>query len=239
MRRLIGFVPWIYVVAFIVCGAFGAAFTYGFLKGLDLLAFASLFSALASLLVAGGTILLAWYTSGSVRATQAILENQATNFRKAQTVALINQYNQVPLQLNSDIAVTPYNAFCEIVNFAEQPGQARFLKEFYNSQRRESEADDNRRKQYRALVECFPTILNFYMHAEQLYAEDVLDRQMFANRFSPQLFLLCEAMPKLNAVIEAVTPDAVQRLDRLKAVCQDWIKRNSERFDATSDMLNQ
>ena len=232
MQRLIGFVPWIYALAFIACGAFGAAFTYGFFKGLDPLAFASLFSAFASLLVAGGTILLAWYTSGSVRATQAILENQATNFRKAQTVALINQYNQVPLQLNSDIAVTPYNAFCEIVNFAEQPEQARFLKEFYNSQRRESEADDNRRKQYRALVECFPTILNFYMHAEQLYAEDVLDKQMFVNRFSPQLLLLCEAMPKLNAVIQAVTPESLERLAPLKTICQDWIERKSGRSRA-------
>ncbi|HEY1884103.1 MAG TPA: hypothetical protein VGG51_13795 [Candidatus Cybelea sp.] len=173
--------------------------------------------------------MLAWYTSASVRTTQAILQNQASNFQKAQTIDLITQYFQLPLQLNSDVAITPYNAFCQILLYADRPAEARVLKEFYNKQRQDNLADENRRKQYRALVECFPTILNFYMHAEQLYSEDVLDKRMFANRFSPQLLSLCEAMPKLNDVIQAVTPDSLERLTRLKTLCEGWIARTSSR----------
>lgn len=204
-----------------MAGVLGALLTYA-LTNESLEAWASVGAAVASVAVAAATYVLARYTLRSVQVTERILETETDNFRKKQTIALSTDYFQVPIQLNSDTSLTPYMAHCDLIIFSKRLPEVRLLKAQYNKHDPKSQADRNRRKQYRSLVESIPVILNFYRNADLQYFEEIIDRPMFLRRFSDSLLQCLKAIAILNPELEAVPLEQLQLMDRLKGVCEDW-----------------
>lgn len=88
------------------------------------------------------------------------------------------------------------------------------------------------RRQYRVLVGSVPLLLNFYSNASQLYAENVLDKQMFLNRFTGPFLRMLKAIETLNPVTEAIPAGGLTAMQPLKGTCEDWLKKKNVELDS-------
>ena len=186
---------------------------------------------LASVAVAATTLLLALFTRRSVLATENMLANQTDNFRKDHTVKLINQYFQVPMQLDANISITLHNAHTDLYIYSQKLDKVKGLKAAFAVPPADEEHNKYRR-QYRVLVGSVPLLLNFYLNAAQLYAENVLDKQMFLNRFTGPFLRMLKAIETLNPVTEAIPAGGLTAMEPLKGICENWLKKKNMELDS-------
>jgi hypothetical protein len=183
----------------------------------------AIFAAVAAALAAIATLVLAFFTSQSVKTTRDILANENLNFRKATTIRLIERWFSEPQPVYAGLSLTPQNAVSEILIWGASPAKLKQLK-YAVSQPITSEGDKLRHKRYLTLTESFGVVLNFFMIAAQLFWQEALDNRLFFNTFAKTFLSLWDAMHEANAVVEAVEQERIARLSKFKEACEEWLK---------------
>ena len=90
-----------------------------------------------------------------------------------------------------------------------------------------NDKEKTEREQYRAVIESVTVVLNFFSVAAMFNDRDFLDERAFFNTFARTFVKLWEALLKVNAIVEAATPEQIAQLAAFKVRCDDYIKENS------------
>lgn len=205
-----------------------------------------IFAAFAAASAAIGTLILAWMTrnlasatnamavatqkmgvktEASVRATEAILANQADSFRKGQTITLMDQYFQVPIRL-ADISLTPYSAHNDMVCFVRRLDEVKQMKALHDKrlsgQSPTTQVEAKLLAQRDSLFQSIPITLNFYQLASYEFFEGVLDENMFLKCFADPFLSALEMIKVLNPILEPVPEESLKELDSFRAKCEEW-----------------
>jgi hypothetical protein len=165
-------------------------------------------------------------TAAAVIATKELASTQELTFRKAETAKLIWSYFQDPVQASHNISITVHNAVSEILNFSTKLERLKELKVKY-SQEPTSDKEKTERKQYRTVAEAVTIVSNFFSVAAMFNDRDFLDERAFFNTFARTFVKLWEALLKVNAIVEAATPEQIAQLGRFKVRCEDYVKQNA------------
>jgi hypothetical protein len=221
----------------LVAAIVGAVVTFCLMRFLAVHRFPSeVVGAAASIFVAAGTLSLAYFTWQSVIKTSEVIANENSNHDKAIendraleririTVNLVAQYFQSPVQVSSDIQLTVHTASSQITIYAGQMDELKRLKEeFYKNQNAGDEVGDKRqRDQYKVLIVSFSVVLNFYMYANQMLRQGILDERLFMNTFARGFMALYLALLEVHPVIVAVPIESIMDLGPFKNACQAFL----------------
>ena len=203
----------LYVVIALSCSIFGAAIVYGFVKGISPEAFGGVLSGV-------GTLALAWFTWRSISKTSDVIANGNFIHRTNVTIDFMNQWLLTPVQVTSIISITPQNAASQLLMCANSLHDLRALKAAYNPT-----GTDNRDEQYRTVVESFSVVLNFFMIALQLLRGTIIEAPLFLSTFASTFASTFDAMLVVNAEIEAIPTELIERRRDLYEICTDWLAR--------------
>jgi hypothetical protein len=203
-----------YAAVLLGSGFIGAVVVYALYHGLAV-------ETLASLLVAAGTLYLAFWTRQSVAKTQEIVSNDDNHQRTSVTIDLIKSYMWEPIQASATLSLTPHAAVSQVRNAAKDLGKLEHLKAiFYSAQ---TPPNEEARNQYRAIAESIPIASNFFHFANELRQRDVLNLQLFMNSFAITLIKTYEAMLEINPIVQAAQPESLESLEEFRAISQRWV----------------
>lgn len=197
----------------------------------------AIFAAWAAAAAAIATTSLALLTWSSVKTTEKILAHEDANVRKATTIRQIEHYFQTPVQVTSDISLTPQSALSQILFYSKEIGKLQELKVRF-AQTPRDEDDKIARKQYQATVESFGVVLNFFMFVAQLYFQGCLDDRLFLNTFAMVFLRLWDAMAKVENVAKADIASQVEHLSTFKLACEKWIAAHPRTEGTVLDKSN-
>lgn len=208
-----------YVGAFVCCGLLGAIISFLlYFRRLPLEAIGTL-GAIGGIVVAGGTLILAYFTRESVRGTAYLIASDDANKCVDRSIDLLNRYFLMPIQVTQTIALPPQAANSQIRLFGGTKLQEALALKAQYSESGTTGADE----QYRTIVASFHILLNFYRVARQLLGQRVLNRRLFMNSFAKTFIKSFDAMLVLNASIEAVSSADIEDLRNLRIDCEKYL----------------
>ena len=221
--KFVASVAWYSPIA-VASGLIGGLLTYAFYRGIAP-------ETCASLLVAAGTLYLAYWTRQSVAKTQEIISNDDNHQRTSVTIDLMKAYMWEPVQVTATLSLTPHSAVSQLRNAVKNPDRLTELKAIYFSGH--AHQNEEARNQYRAITESIPVASNFFNFANELRQRDVVNLQLFMNSLAITFIKAYEAMQEVNTIVEAVPPGGFGSLEEFRAICQRWIDERKEGVSAS------
>lgn len=198
----------------LLSGIVGASIVFAYFHDLSVEAF-------ASILVALTTLVLAAFTRQSVAKTDEVIQSEREGRRISTTLDLINQYQQVPIQVTKDISLTVHTAASNLHSMAAQIDDFKALKAEYEAN---PQAETRNAQQYVATVSAQAVFGNFYLNANQMLWLGLLHERLFMNNFAMSFLATYEALKRINAIVHTVESPTLERLDDMKAACEDWLE---------------
>jgi hypothetical protein len=186
-------------------------------------------AALASILAAAATFVLAYFARQSISVATAAINNDKMERAITRTLELMTRYTQTPIQVTSTICVTPHTAASAIVQASKKIDETRGLKKLFDES--PNTTDSNAHEQYRLYVESFSVVTNFYMVANQLLQQRLLNDRLFMNTFALTFTKLYNAMLVVNGEIAAMPNAKLNRLATLRTSCESYLKAASHPAD--------
>ena len=198
------------------------ALTYGFMQGWS----AEIVAATAAIPTAIGTLVLAYYTSQSVKGATAAIEHDNQNQRIARTIDIRRRYVETPIPMSQVLSVPVQAIASNVLLYAADPDGLARLIALYHATPTVVDAEHN---QFRLLVSAFTAIGNFYTDVATLLEQNLLDEYLLMDRFAGEFLNTYRGMELVAKQVRGTTVQTMQTLatdpilDRFGKKCDAFV----------------